>query len=145
MMLPSLDEAVVWTQKKLYKTRQSCHWENHQVNRYVIKSLRQSWTWKKIVGNMNHWGKNNRNHAWISRFKWFRFYPCPAPSVWSGGDENSQKGKTITLSSHEFRSSSYPYYYTFSLFCWLFSFSDFSFPFLSSLLSLLCPLFSFSD
>ena len=31
----------------------------------VIKSLRESWIWKKsLVGIMNHWGKNDRNHEY---------------------------------------------------------------------------------
>ena len=31
----------------------------------VIKSLRESWIWKKIlVGIMNHWSKNDRNHEY---------------------------------------------------------------------------------
>ena len=29
MMIPSLDETELWTPKKHYKTRLSCHWENH--------------------------------------------------------------------------------------------------------------------
>ena len=37
----------------------------------MIKSLRESWIWKKI---MNRCGKK-RHESWISRFKWFCFYP----------------------------------------------------------------------
>ena len=35
---------------------------NQQV---MIRSLRESWIWRKIlVGIMNHWGKNDRNHEY---------------------------------------------------------------------------------
>ena len=31
----------------------------------MIRSLRESWIWRKIlVGIMNHWGKNDRNHEY---------------------------------------------------------------------------------
>ena len=41
----------------------------------MIKSLRELWIWKKILlGIMNHWGKNGRNHEYQARFKWFRLY-----------------------------------------------------------------------
>ena len=31
----------------------------------IIRSLRESWIWRKIlVGIMNHWGKNDRNHEY---------------------------------------------------------------------------------
>ena len=60
-MIPSVDEAEVWTPKKLYKTSLRCHWENQ----YVIKSLRESWIWKKILVRIkNHWGKSDRNREY---------------------------------------------------------------------------------
>ena len=62
MMIPSLYEGEVWAPKELhmYKTRLSCHWENHEVNGC-------SWilNLEKIhVGIMKHWGKNDLNHEY---------------------------------------------------------------------------------
>ena len=60
-----LDETEVWTAKKIRKTRQNSPWEIHFMNKLVIKCLRKSWIWKKIlVGIMNHWGNIDRNHEY---------------------------------------------------------------------------------
>ena len=62
MMIPSLHEGEVWAPKELhmYKTRLSCHWENHEVNGCSwILNLE-----KILVGIMKHWGKNDLNHEY---------------------------------------------------------------------------------
>ena len=63
----------VWTPKKLYKTRLSCHWD------WIIKSIgdqKSSWIMnleEKFCRNHESL-RQKRQESWISRFKRFRFY-----------------------------------------------------------------------
>ena len=75
MMIPSLNEAEVWTQRNTKRDYRNVAAEK------IIKSIgddqKSSWIMNLEENSCrNHESlRQKRQESWISRFKWFRFYP----------------------------------------------------------------------